>query len=209
MLNSRFIKSMIGKIVDNPPKLILPEQEDIRVREAQEVLIKMGFNMADINAFDDFNKYKDHIKNKKFATNWTDQMLEEYIRLPLVKSLLLLDMGYVDCLVAGANTATADVIKSSIRIVGLNDDTQWISSSFFLVNPENQKGYTYADCGVIPEPDSEQLASIAYQASRIHKLISDEEPKVAFLFRDSTDHLTLIFLRKFVYILLYIEMPNS
>ena len=172
---------MLDKVLEGSPKLILPEQEDNRIKEAQDCLSEMGFNIVNINDFNDFRKYKEHIENKKFTDNWTDKMIEEYIESPLVKSLILLDMGYVDCLVAGANTATADVIKSSIRIVGLNDDTKWISSSFFLVNPATKRGYTYADCGVIPDPDSEQLSSIAYQASKIHKLISNEEPRVAFL----------------------------
>jgi len=181
MTNNHYVKDIVNKVLENPPKLILPEQEDSRIQEAQDVLSSAGFIIEDINALDDYTAYKKHIKNKKFTNNWTEKMLEKYIRTPLIKSLISLDMGHVDCLVAGANTSTADVIKSSIRIIGLNNHSKWISSSFFLVNPINQKGYTYADCGVIPEPDSEQLVSIAYQASRMHKLISNQEPKVAFL----------------------------
>ena len=181
MTNNHYVKDIVNKVLENPPKLILPEQEDSRIQEAQDVLSSAGFIIEDINALDDYTAYKKHIKNKKFTNNWTEKMLEEYIQIPLIKSLISLDMGHVDCLVAGANTSTADVIKSSIRIIGLNNHSKWISSSFFLVNPINQKGYTYADCGVIPEPDSEQLVSIAYQASRMHKLISNQEPKVAFL----------------------------
>ena len=181
MINNLYVKDMISRVLKNPPKLILPEFEDSRIQEANNTLLDMGFNMIDINTFNDFNKYKEHVRNKKFTDNWTNEMLEEYIHIPLIKALIVLDMGYVDCLVAGANTSTSNVLKSSIRIIGLNNHVKWISSSFFLVNPINQKGYTYADCGVIPDPDSEQLVSIAYQASKMHKLISNEEPKVAFL----------------------------
>tara|TARA_B100000029_G_C17366171_1_gene884406 strand:+ start:16 stop:936 length:921 start_codon:yes stop_codon:yes gene_type:complete len=180
-MNNPYIKDIIDKVLENPPKLILPEQEDPRIKEAQDILSDIGFVIEDVSQFYDYTGYKEHIKNKKFTNNWTDQMLEEYIKNPLMKSLILLDMGYVDCLVAGANTSTADVIKSSIRVIGLNDYSKWISSSFFLFNPINKKGYTYADCGVIPEPDSEQLVSIAYQASKMHRLISNEEPRIAFL----------------------------
>ena len=138
MVNNRYVKNIVDKVLKNPPKLILPEQEDSRIQEAQGILSSMGFNMADIAIFDDYTGYKEHIKNKKFTDNWTDRMLEEYIQVPLVKALIVLDMGYVDCLVAGANTSTADVIKSSIRIIGLNSHSKWISSSFFLINPINQ-----------------------------------------------------------------------
>jgi len=182
MVSSSYTQAMIDEVLKyGPQKLILPEQEDSRIKEAQDILSSIGLDMVDINTFNDFNEYRQHIKSKKFTANWTDEMLEKYVQNPLVKSLILLDMGYADCLVAGANTSTANVIKSSIRIVGLNNNTKWISSSFFLVNPENQKAYTYADCGIIPDPDSEQLALIAYEASKMHKLISNEEPRVAFL----------------------------
>ena len=181
MINNSYLKQMINQILVAPPKLILPEQNDSRIQEAQNELLDIGFNIVDIKTFSDFDLYKEHLKTKKFTYNWTDDMLEDYIQNPLAKALILLDLGYADCLVAGADNSTANVIRTSLRIVGLNKSTKWVSSCFFLINPNNQKGYTYADCGVIPEPDSEQLVSIAYQAYRMHKLISNEEPKLAFL----------------------------
>ena len=181
IIKNPYVKGIIDKVAKNPPKLILPEHEDLRIQDAQKFLSHSGFSIQDVNSFNDYPSYIEHIKNKKFTNNWTDEMLEKYTKIPLIKSLIVLDMGYVDCLVAGASTSTAEVIKSSIRIIGLDNFSNWISSSFFLVNPFNQKCYTYADCGVIPEPDSKQLASIAYEASKMHQLISKEEPRVAFL----------------------------
>ena len=172
---------MTDQILGTSPKLILPEQNDSRIQEAQDRLIDIGFDIVDINSCNEFELYKEHIKTKKFTYNWTENMLEDYINSPLVKALILLDLDYADCLVAGANNSTADVIRNSLRIVGLNKSTKWVSSCFFLINPNTKRGYTYADCGVIPEPDSKQLVSIAYQAYKTHKLISNEEPKVAFL----------------------------
>ena len=181
IIKNPYVKGIIDKIAKNPPKLILPEHEDLRIQDAQKFLSHSGFSIQDVNSFNDYPSYIEHIKNKKFTNNWTDEMLEKYTKIPLIKSLIVLDMGYVDCLVAGASTSTAEVIKSSIRIIGLDNFSKWISSSFFLVNPINNKGYTYADCGVIPEPDVDQLVSIAYQASKMHKLVSNEDPRVAFL----------------------------
>ena len=181
MQNNPYIKNIIDKVLQNPPKLILSEQDDKRVRQAHHILSDLGFDMIEISSFDSMHLYKEHIRRKKFTNNWTEKMFDEYVSIPTIKALILLDMGYADCLVFGATTSTANVIKSSIRIVGLDKSSKWISSSFFLVNPENNIAYTYADCGVIPEPNSEQLASIAYEASKMHKLISNQEPRVAFL----------------------------
>ena len=121
MIDNLYVKDMINRVIKNPPRLLLPEFEDSRIQEAKKKLLELGFNILDINEFDNIEKYKQHIKNKKFTNNWTDQMLEDYIHIPLIKSLVALDMGHADCLVAGADTSTADVIKSSIRIIGLNN----------------------------------------------------------------------------------------
>ena len=40
---------------------------------------------------------------------------------------------------------------------------------------------TYADCGVVPEPDAEQLASIAVSSAATHRELAGTEPRVAML----------------------------
>ena len=50
-----------------------------------------------------------------------------------------------------------------------------------MISTEGDKAYTFADCAVIPEPDSEQLASIAADSAEFHQLLTDEVPAVAFL----------------------------
>ncbi|MEM6457414.1 MAG: phosphate acyltransferase, partial [Acidobacteriota bacterium] len=50
---------------------------------------------------------------------------------------------------------------------------------------------TYADCGVVPAPNGEQLADIAVQAAHSHALLAEEPPRVAllaFATRGSAEH---------------------
>tara|TARA_B100000029_G_C17430853_1_gene907832 strand:- start:9 stop:923 length:915 start_codon:yes stop_codon:yes gene_type:complete len=189
-LKNKFSKYIFNKLKRKSPKILLPENNDARVIAAIKKMKEMGFNIADINEYNDTEQYIQHIKNKKFTNNWTFQMLQEYVSVPLNKGLIVLDLGEIDGLVAGAATSTANVIKSSIRVIGIKKDSRWISSSFFMVSPSNV-AYTFSDCGVIPEPSSEQLVSIAYQASITHKMLANEEPKIAFLSfstKGSADH---------------------
>lgn len=191
---NKYIEGITQKVLKKEVRLILPEQNDPRVIAAQSRLISMGINLINMNNYDDSALYINHIKNKKFANNWTDDMLETYVSIPLNKALILLDLDCADCLVAGATISSADVIKSSIRIIGLNKQTQWISSCFFLINPNGLSAYTYADCGVIPEPNIKQLVSIAYNAAMTHKLLAQEQPKIAFLSfstNGSAEHYTI------------------
>lgn len=162
-------------------KLILPEVGDSRIDLAYKKLNELGIELINIDSYNNSVDFIAHIKKKKFTNNWTVDMLEKYISVPINKSLILLDLGHADCLVAGATTPSANVIKSSIRVIGLDKQAKWISSCFFMISQNGLNAYTYADCGVIPEPDAKQLSAIAYNAAINHRLISQEEPKVAFL----------------------------
>ena len=181
MQKNKYLDNVIDRALSKPIRLLLPEQSDLRIKEATVKLVQIGFNVINIDSFDDVPLYTECLKSKKFANNWTDAMVNNYLSNPLNKALLLLDLNQADCLVAGANNSTSDVIKSTLRIIGLEHNTKWVSSSFFLISPNTHKAFTYSDCGVIPDPDSEQLVSIAHKASEIHKMISGNAPKVAFL----------------------------
>ena len=51
----------------------------------------------------------------------------------------------------------------------------------FLISPSGDHAYTFADCAVIPEPDSKQLAAIGHDSAEFHLLLSGEEARVAFV----------------------------
>ena len=92
----------------------------------------------------------------------------------------MLDKGEADAVVAGSVASTADVIRAALRTVGVASDSTIVSSTFLMEMP-NGKVFTYADCGVVPYPDSDQLASIALDSGRTHQLLSGVEPRIAFL----------------------------
>ena len=163
-------------------KICLPEQSDSRVKIAIKKLKKMGFNIIDLGDIRNNNdKYVEIISSKSFSKNWTSEMILDYVKCDLNLSLLALESNDIDCVVAGAVNTTSSVLRSAIRIIGLKKSTKWVSSVFFMLSPDYKKLYTFSDCGVIPDPSSEQLCDIGYQASKLHDLIFCETPKVSFL----------------------------
>ncbi|MEM7275696.1 MAG: phosphate acyltransferase [Actinomycetota bacterium] len=108
---------------------------------------------------------------------------------PLDVATLLVAAGEADGCVAGATRPTADVIRAGLRILG-TDAGGSVSSSFLLILPDGSP-IAYGDCGVIPDPDEDQLASIAVATARTYRQLTSDEPRVAMLSfstKGSADH---------------------
>ena len=159
---------------------------------SQHGVNEIGIEILNISDFNDcMQDYINFISKLKFTNNWTTKMLEEYLTNPLHYGAVMVAMDDADGMVAGAINSTADVIRTAIRIIGVSPQSKWISSIFLMVHPDEKLAYTFCDCGVIPEPTPEQSVSIAKNASEFHYLLTENDPKIAFLSfstNGSSDH---------------------
>ena len=179
---NNFFNQISSKALLNKPSILLPETSDSRIKDATIKLREMGLNIPELHNFDKNNQsYIEYLSNRKFTKNWPLKQIIKYLDNPINKALTILACGDVDGVVAGAITETSEVLRSSLRIVGINNNSKWVSSIFLLISPNEEKVLIYADCAVIPEPTSEQLVSIAENALSFHQLITDKDPKIAFL----------------------------
>ena len=175
-------ENILKRALLNNAQIVLPEINDDRVKQAAKELNSIGINIVNLEEFQDSKEeFVEFLSTLKFSRNWDSSMLKSYLENPLHFGAILLALGKADGMVAGSINSTADVIRTAIRIIGVNPKSKWISSIFLMVHPNGEKAYTYTDCGVIPEPTPEQTVSIAKDASDFHKLLTDEDPKIAFL----------------------------
>ena len=175
-------EDIIDRGLQSNAKILLPEIDDPRVQEAIKELTSIGYKIVSIDDYkDNYDSYLEMLSTMKFCKNWPYEEIKKYLENPLHYAMIATANGDADGLVAGARTSTSDVIRSAIRIVGVSDDSNCVSSIFFMISEDNKKYYTYSDCGVIPDPDVNQLVDIAYNASIFHQLLSKEEARVAFL----------------------------
>ncbi len=105
---------------------------------------------------------------------------EEALRDSLYFSAGLVATSKADGCVAGSVATTGEVIRAAIHSIGLRKTTDIVSSTFLMALREGRV-LTYADCGVVPYPDANQLADIAIESARTHRLLTQEEPIVAML----------------------------
>jgi phosphotransacetylase len=100
---------------------------------------------------------------------------------PLYAAALMLSAGEADYCIAGNVSSTADVLRAGLRAVGLAPDMKTLSSVFFMISPQADRVLVFGDCGVVPEPNAQQLADIALCAADNFKNVTGETPKVALL----------------------------
>jgi len=94
----------------------------------------------------------------------------------LVEALQLLKKGKVDGVVGGARMTTADVLKNTFKIIGAKHK---VSGAMLMIIGDIP--YLFADCAVMPNPSSQDLAQIAIDSAKTFQLLTGEKPFVAML----------------------------
>ncbi len=99
---------------------------------------------------------------------------------PLVIAAVLVKSGWADGGVGGASRSTPDVVRTAIRFIGMRPHSEAVSSCFLMVLHDGTP-IVYGDCGVIPEPDERQLATIAVDSAATYEALTGHDARVAML----------------------------
>ncbi|MBU3958381.1 MAG: phosphotransacetylase [Candidatus Omnitrophica bacterium] len=104
---------------------------------------------------------------------------------PLYYAAMMTREGRADGFVAGASHTTPDVARSAIRCLGIDERIGIASSCLVMVVPDCPLGdggtFIFADCGIVPEPNPRQLASISILSAELARKVLGLVPRVAFL----------------------------
>lgn len=159
-----------------PTRVVLADGRDARAVAAAERLNAEGLVTPVL--MDD----PDNFRSDAVCVRAETAPFRERIDLddPLHVAALMVAVGEADACVAGATRPTPDVVRAALFCIGLAPGVDIVSSCFLLVLPDGTP-VTYGDCGVVPEPDAAQLASIAVSTAATHAELTGDEPRVAML----------------------------
>jgi phosphate acetyltransferase len=104
---------------------------------------------------------------------------------PLYYGNLLVRAGRADGSVAGATNTTAHTVSAALKCVGVRQGFKLVSSFFLMALAREDFGANgamiYADCGVVIDPSSVELAEIAIASADSCRALLEVEPRVALL----------------------------
>ena len=177
-----FLDRVYQRARDTKPRVIFPEGDDPRVQEAAKRVEREGMGVVEVlrRAPDSRTPLlARHLRSRCPDRFPTDASAAEALEHPLTRGACLVAIGAADVMVGGAVYPSADTIRAALWAVGLAPAIATVSGAFYMVNGDHV--LTFADCAVVPEPTSVQLADIAIASARDRRRIVADQPVVAFL----------------------------
>ncbi|MCE5315562.1 MAG: phosphate acetyltransferase [Armatimonadota bacterium] len=192
-------------------RIVLPEAEDIRTVTAAQKIVEMGLaevilvnpkdkieaavkesgaNISGCTVIDPakspkFDEYAQKFYEMRKHKGMTEDKARVMITDPLHFGCMMVADEQADGQVSGATHSTADTVRPALQILRTAPGCKLVSSFFVIIVPDCEYGedgtFIFSDCGLVINPNPEELAEIAIQSAKTMKNLLGFEPRVAML----------------------------
>lgn len=206
-----FIENIKLRAKQDIKTIVLPEASDVRTLKAAEIVLNDGFaqivlignkdeilNLAQQNSLNikeaKIEDPENSEKTAKFAENlyelrkhkgMTIEDAQKLVLDPVYYGMMMIKTDEADGLVSGAIHSTADTLRPALQILKTAPGTKLVSAFFLMEVPDCEYGekgtFIFADSGLNPKPNDEELAEIAYSSSKSFKQLTGADAKIAML----------------------------
>jgi phosphate acetyltransferase len=170
-------------------KITLLGRKQIIASVAADLKLALGsVSVVDPAASDRTEAYAQLYYERRHARGVSLDEARDVARRPLYFAALSVAAGDADGTVGGAVNTSGETVRAALHAIGLAPEAKLVSSFFIMLIPERAGlelgpagALLFADCAVVPDPNSEELAEIARDAAENARSILDVEPRVALL----------------------------
>lgn len=110
----------------------------------------------------------------------TKENAKALVQTPQYFSMMLLKIGEVDGMVAGAVWTTADTLRPALQVIKTKPESELVSGAMLMLK-EGKKPLLFTDVSLNIDPTSEQLKSIAVDGAKFYHRLTNNKPYVAML----------------------------
>jgi phosphate acetyltransferase len=164
---------------------LLGDESTIRETAERERVTLSGVEVIDHKRAPDFDKLAAYFHELRRAKGLMADEARTMLQDPLYYGNLMVRLGKADGSVAGATNTTSHTVRAALHCIGVRSGFKLVSSFFLMALRDNSFGQNgaliYADCGVVIEPTSAELAEIALASADSCRALLGTEPRVAML----------------------------
>jgi len=207
----KFIESIFEKLRNHPKRIVFPEGTEPRVIAAAAEFVHLRLGVAvllgkkeeveaavekaripqdkiliiDPETAEDLPLFIKRLESLSRYRDIADVDARKIVTNPNYFGAMMLQNGQVDGLVGGAASNSGSILRPLFQLIKPLPGIRSISSCVVLQVPDLNSGekgvFTFADCGVIPNPNVDQLAMIAIESARLFRQLTGGIPRVAML----------------------------
>lgn len=190
-------KKVVGKII------VLGTEEEISKACAEAGIAERKFECLDYLKSPLFEDFAQELYEMRKAKGLEIEKARKMMSSRIYFGAMMCRRKMVDGLVAGSIASTADMLRAAFHCIGTAPGIKSASSCFVMdlaaPAPAGDEVLVFADCGVNPNPDADQLVDIAMATSKSYRSLLGKTPRVAFLSfstHGSADHEVLVKIRE-------------
>ena len=205
----KLLDKIINQAKQKKQTIVLPEGKDQRVIEAAKQLqnsnvanVIVLINEEDVNdeitklqnegieviiveRSDKLSSYSSMLVELRKAKGMTKEEADKIILNTIYYGVMMVKNSDADGMVAGAITSTGDVLRPALQILRTAQNVKLVSSFFLMDVPDSanlsNNVFAFSDCGLVVNPDADELSEIAIQTAKSFDYLTKEEPRIAML----------------------------
>lgn len=207
----RFIGSVIEKLQRHPKRVVFPEGTEPRVIQAARQFYSLrlgvpillgnrsqvkeaaerlnvsleGVRIINPEESEDLEPFAKRFELLRRSKGIQEREAREAMLKPNYYGAMMVAMHQADGFVSGTSEISGSVLRPLFQIIKVAPKTTTASSCMVMEVEDSRFGeggvMFMADCGVIPEPDVEQLSDIAVSTARLAKQLMGTRPRAALL----------------------------